>query len=72
MALRLRYLEKDWQVSTTVTKELSAEEFIELAERHRGWIKESRYLPPTVGLRKRGIFIVVIEDGNLHLTPVES
>jgi hypothetical protein len=70
MSLHPKYFRKFRQISTTVTKELTSEEFIELAETHRDWIKSSKFVPPT-RTRKRGKFIVVIDDGNLHLTRAE-
>jgi hypothetical protein len=68
MRLFRKYVKRFIQVTDTITKEMSPREFIDFASANAHLIKESRFVPCKRGSGKLGKFIVVIEDGNLHIT----
>lgn len=62
------YFPRFIQITDTITKEMSAEEFIEFVGTHLHLIQESTFVPRNRRSGSFGKFRVVINDGNLHIT----
>jgi hypothetical protein len=67
MTLLPDYSTKFMLICDSFTKEMGPEEFIEFVQTKRHMIKASRFVPPVIGSRGLGKFIVEIQDGNSHL-----